>query len=232
MIGVAADLIQHTPEGDLISIDWVYEYTPHDTYLFELLKPYGFTFAVVREIVKSLDTFSGKVFYSQTHRLLRDRENFIIQPLSDLSEKPTPSEDFLIHKHDINLQYPVCLCLNQTTDLKELPFGKQNIACLDFDKLHFPLHIRRWQQGDWFVPLGIKGRKKLSDFFVDQKLSLAEKEKIWLLLSGDEIVWVIGHRIDNRYRITSKTTKAMVISGIDETGESETMACGCSLLFS
>jgi tRNA(Ile)-lysidine synthase len=82
------------------------------------------------------------------------------------------------------------------------------------------------------MPLGLKGKKKLSDFFVDQKVSLADKEKVWLLLSGDDIVWVIGKRIDNRYRITSKTKMAYVISCKEDNPEAETFSCGCSLLFS
>jgi len=232
MAGVTADLVQHAHEGILISIDWVYEYQPHNTYLFELLKPYGFSYPVVKEIVRSLDTFSGKIFYSPTHRLLRDRENFIIQPLSDLNVDHIENEAFYLENEVLNIEYPVCLCTHQTDNIADLPMGKASIACLDIDKLVFPLKLRKWEKGDWFVPLGLKGKKKLSDFFIDQKLSLAEKEKTWLLLSGEDIVWVIGKRIDNRFRITPKTKKAFVISSVDETGETEVAACGCSLLFS
>jgi len=230
--GVTADLVQHTPEGILISIDWVYEYEPHNTYLFELLKPYGFSYPVVKEIVRSLDTFSGKIFYSPTHRLLRDRENFIIQPLSTLSSDHHNGEVFYLEKNILNIEHPVCLCTHQTDNITELPMGKSSIACLDMDKLEFPLKLRKWEKGDWFIPLGLKGKKKLSDFFINQKLSLADKEKTWLVLSGDDIVWVIGKRIDNRFRITPKTKRAFVISSVDETGETEVAACGCSLLFS
>jgi len=232
MTGVTEDLIQHTPEGVLISIDWIYEYEPHETYLFELLKPYGFTFPVVKEIVRSLDTFSGKTFFSPTHRLLRDRENFIIQPLSDIPNDPETEEIGFIGKGTTHLEYPICLRADEITSINDLPIGKASVACLDFDKLVFPLKLRKWEKGDWFVPLGLKGKKKLSDFFVDQKVSLADKEKVWLLVSGDDIVWIIGKRIDNRYRITSKTKKAYVISCKEENPETETFSCGCSLLFS
>ncbi len=230
--GITADLVQHTPDGILISIDWIYEYEPHDTYLFELLKPYGFAFPVVKEIVRSLDTFSGKIFYSPTHRLLRDRENFIIQPLSELGSNPLPGERVSIGKDVSNIEHPVCLCFHQTDRLSELPMGKASIACLDMDKLAFPLKLRKWEKGDWFIPLGLKGKKKLSDFFVDQKVSVADKEKTWLLLSGNDIVWIIGKRIDNRFRISPKTKKAYVVTCVDDTGETETTSCGCSLLFS
>ncbi len=229
--GVTADLVQETPKGIMISIDWIYEYEPHNTYLFELLKPYGFSYPVVKEIVRSLDTFSGKVFYSPTHRLLRDRENFIIQPLADLSSEVFENEVFTIDRNNVNIETPVCLCTHETENISELPMGKASIACLDLDKLQFPLTLRKWHKGDWFMPLGLKGKMKLSDFFINQKLSLADKEKTWLLLSGEDIVWVIGKRIDNRFRISPKTKKAFVITSIDESPEAETASCGCCLLF-
>lgn len=231
MAGVTADLVQHTSEGILISIDWIYEYEPHETYLFELLKPYGFTFSVVKEIVHSLDTFSGKVFYSSTHRLLRDRENFIIQSLTELRADPSNSEIMLLQRDLAQLDLPITLFANETDQISDLPMGKASIACLDIDKLVFPLKLRKWKHGDWFMPLGLKGKKKLSDFFVDQKFSLAEKEKTWLLLSGEDIVWVVGKRIDNRFRITPKTKKAYVLSCAEAEVEDETPSCGC-LLFS
>ena len=229
--GVTADLVQQTPNGITISIDWIYEYQPHNTYLFELLKPYDFSYPVVKEIVRSIDTFSGKVFYSPTHRLLRDREHFIIQPLSDLSPDTIDSEVYTIERNTTNIEFPVCLCTHETDNISELPMGKASIACLDLDKLHFPLKLRKWEKGDWFMPLGLKGKMKLSDFFINQKVSLADKEKIWLLVSGEDIVWVIGKRIDNRFRITPKTKKSFVITSVDESGETETASCGCSLLF-
>jgi tRNA(Ile)-lysidine synthase len=229
--GITADLVQETPKGILISIDWIYEYEPHDTYLFELLKPYGFSYAVVKEIVRSLDTFSGKIFYSPTHRLLRDRENFIIQSLAEIGTEPFEGEVFTIHKNTPSLEVPVCLCMYETDKIDDLKMGKASIANLDMEKLEFPLKLRKWEKGDWFIPLGLKGKKKLSDFFINQKISLADKEKTWLLISGEDIVWVIGKRIDNRFRITPQTKKAFVVTCADESGETETASCGCSLLF-
>ena len=86
-----------------------------------------------------------------------------------------------------------------------------NTASLDFDKLQFPLTIRKWQQGDSFYPLGMKRKKKLSDFFIDQKFSLKEKEQTLLLCSGKDIVWIIGRRIDHRYRVTTVTQEILCI---------------------
>ena len=130
------------------------------------------------------------------------------------------------------MENPIPLSIYETLAIDGLPMGKASIACVDADKLVFPLQLRKWEKGDWFMPLGLKGKKKLSDFFVDQKFSLAEKEKTWLLVSGNDIVWVIGKRIDNRFRITAKTKTAFVISTTDETKESDNMSSGCSLFFS
>ena len=80
------------------------------------------------------------------------------------------------------------------------------------DKLQYPLVLRRWKRGDWFIPYGMKGRKKLSDFFADKKMNLIEKERVWLLVSGDDIVWIVGHRVDARYAVTEKTKRVKIFT--------------------
>ena len=97
---------------------------------------------------------------------------------------------------NFNLQKPF-------TEIPKSP----NSATLDFDKLVFPLEIRKWQQGDTFYPFGMKGKKKLSDFFIDNKVPLNRKEDTWLLTSEGKIVWVIGMRIDDRFKVTDETKK-------------------------
>jgi tRNA(Ile)-lysidine synthase len=82
---------------------------------------------------------------------------------------------------------------------------------LDADKLTFPLEIRKWQKGDTFVPFGMKNKKKVSDFFIDRRFSILQKEQAWLLLSGGEIAWIIGERSDDRFKIDSKTKKIMIL---------------------
>jgi tRNA(Ile)-lysidine synthase len=84
-----------------------------------------------------------------------------------------------------------------------------NVALLDADKLKFPLKVRRWQEGDWFVPFGMSGRKKLSDYLIDKKVSMAEKSRQFVLMSGDDIVWVIGRRLDDRFAITRRTENVL-----------------------
>jgi tRNA(Ile)-lysidine synthase len=88
---------------------------------------------------------------------------------------------------------------------------KRSILTVDLDLLQFPLLLRRWQQGDWFIPFGMKGKKKLSDYFTDRKMSLLDKEEVWVLLSGEDLVWVVGERPDDRFRVTDKTRKLFQI---------------------
>ena len=110
-----------------------------------------------------------------------------------------------IEKNDIELFKPLQLRLEKinSKDYK-IPNSKE-IASLDYDKLDFPLIIKKWQQGEYFQPLGMEGFKKLSDFFIDEKMSIPEKENTSIIYSGDKIVWIIGKRIDNRFKITSST---------------------------
>jgi tRNA(Ile)-lysidine synthase len=97
------------------------------------------------------------------------------------------------------------------SELETIP-ADPNMACLDHDEIQFPLTIRRWLHGDYFYPLGMNQIKKLSDFFVDNKISVPEKENTWILASGKMIVWIMGHRIDHRFRITEKTSKILLLS--------------------
>jgi tRNA(Ile)-lysidine synthase len=82
----------------------------------------------------------------------------------------------------------------------------------DYGKLHFPLTLRKWKPGDWFIPFGMTGRQKLSDYFTNHKLNLLEKEKIWILCSRNDIIWLIGQRTDNRFRIDDGTKTAFIIN--------------------
>ncbi len=174
---------------------------PLNSYLFLFLKSFHFNSEVVNEIVLSLDNGSGKKFYSPTHRLVRDREFLIIRDQGE--------EDQSIHYLDETcreLNYPVKMKISilEKKYKFEIPESSK-IGCIDLSKIQFPLVIRHWEKGDSFRPFGMKGEKKLSDFFIDLKMSLPEKESTWILTNGAEIVWVIGRRLDDRYKITSKT---------------------------
>jgi len=191
----------------LISIAELKLLDPLPTYLFEFLKPFGFNNMVVTDILSALDGASGKQFISQTHRLVRDRESLILTSLISDTRKQFYLEE------DINeLFEPVHLKISSSEKKSKFKITDSKfVACIDRDCVRFPLLIRRWQQGDYFKPLGMNGFKKISDFFIDSKLSLPEKENVWILANGEQIVWIIGHRLDDRYKITSDTKQILRI---------------------
>jgi len=174
--------------------------------LFEILSKYNFNPVVAEQIYKGLTSGSGKQYYSKTHWLIKDRNELFIAGL--------PKEDeriFYIEEGDMELFAPYDMTIETVTDGNFNIIRDPDVACLDMDKLEFPLLIRKWQQGDYFQPLGMTGYKKLSDFFIDNKIPVHEKNKIWLLCSGPKIVWIMRHRIDNRYKITPQTKRIIVI---------------------
>lgn len=177
--------------------------------LFEILKPYGFHGDIVEDMVFNLKREAGKRFYSPTHEVLKDREYFVLRKRTGTSSNGS----FTIEEGMEELEQPISIKLESTSKPEDfkIPTGKK-VACIDGDKLTFPLTLRKWKAGDYFFPLGMKGKKKLSDFFVDNKLSLFEKENTWLLTSGNKIVWVVGHRVDNRFKVGNDTKKVYLFS--------------------
>lgn len=174
--------------------------------LFHLLLPYGFNYSGVSGIIKSIDKEPGKRFLSKTHELVIDRKLLILSELNDDTE-----ETCTISASTKEITYPVRMNIKTIEYLKQDFPDNPDIAWLDYDKLHFPLEIRNYRKGDSFVPLGMSGRKKLSDFMIDQKIPLPEKRKIKLLTSGGKIAWVIGYRIDNRVKVTKNTTRILAL---------------------
>ena len=173
------------------------------TWLYGILSDFNFTATVVDDVMKSLDGIPGKIFLSPTHRLVKDRDSLIIEPLRQEQQKR-----YYIENPYLDIEEPLKLCLRIINRSDEFVIPRYpDTACLDFDRLEFPLIIRKWEKGDYFQPLGMENMKKVSDFFVDNKLSIPEKENTWLLTSGKDIVWIIGKRIDDRFKITPSTLK-------------------------
>jgi tRNA(Ile)-lysidine synthase len=177
--------------------------------LYDLLKDYDFSYGVVNDIFNSIKSQPGKIFYSAEYLLLKNRKTLIIEA----KKNATPEEAFSINEECIEIEYPVRLTFERVKyDISFiLPRTRESVA-LDFTKLNFPLVIRRWRMGDYFYPLGMKGHKKLSDYFTNQKIDLFEKEKIWLLMSGEDIIWIIGWQIDDRYKVTDQTAEILLIN--------------------
>ena len=185
----------------LISVSELKKIPANKSHLFELLKSYGFHSRDVANIVESLDAISGKLFYSDNYQILRDREYLILsQKLEkEVGEYELGENGFV----KINEKRFDCKTFKRPADFS---FSvNPQIACFDADKLSFPLKLRKWEEGDVFHPIGMKGRKKVSDYFIDNKFSLTDKENAWLLVSDNDIVWLAGHRMDDRFKITKKT---------------------------
>ena len=167
--------------------------------LYEILNPFGFNADDVENILKSIDAHSGKQFLSNTHILVKDRTDFIIEKREEKQEEniiintieELEKYGFLVEKTAYNANSNI---------IKDL-----NVIYVDAQKLTFPLTIRNWQKGDFFYPFGMKTKKKVSDFFTDLKIDLLEKQKIRLLCAGEQIVWVVGYRADERFRIDADT---------------------------
>lgn len=197
---------KHILENDRIDISKLMNYVEPKTILFEILHPLGFNSDVVEQIISSLDRESGKIFISndKSLKVVKDRDSLIISKIQNPFE-----DEYLIQKADWLIEQPIRLKI-EYIDIEDFVVEKdKNILFVDADKISFPLKLRRWLQGDWFIPFGMKGRKKMSDYFSDNKFSLVDKEASWLLCSDEDIIWLVGHRSDDRYRI-SQTTKSVL----------------------
>jgi len=177
------------------------------TYLYEFLKPYHFPSQIIPDIIESLEGISGKQFLSSTHRLVKDRNHLIITLL-----KKDTTEKYYIDRETKELTQPIRLFFRKFSSKPNLKIPHSpDIAWINASGLEYPLILRKWKAGDYFYPLGMQDPKKLSDFFIDEKLSLIEKENLWILTSGNKIVWVPGKRIDNRFRVETETNEILEI---------------------
>lgn len=208
---ISKELVSTIDNLQVINIEKLQNYQPVEFILFELLRPFRFNYQNVRMMVNSFGSSSGQKFLSTSHQAVLDRGQLLISPKTMDDEKNKIKSVFI--REGVNqLDYPVALRLEIHSYTKDFTLKrKKNVALLDAGKLTFPLEVRQVQTGDFFYPLGLGGKKKLSDFFTNEKFSFTQKEKTWLLTSKDEIVWVIGYRIDDRFKITSATQKILVI---------------------
>lgn len=177
------------------------------TIIYEIIKEYGFTSHQVKEVLNLSESESGKYVSSSSHKIIRNRRWLIIAPVQTLE-----ASNILIQKHDKEINFKDGKLKIKTEENRGAsPSPSPNIATVDLSEIEFPLLLRKWKQGDYFYPLGMKKKKKLSKFFIDEKLSLTEKEKIWVIETNRKIIWVVGKRIDDRFRVTSKSKKLLLI---------------------
>lgn len=190
----------------LISIEKLQNEPDQSILLYETLKPYGFSSNTTAEILTAIDgTNIGQLFFSPTHQLLKDRNLLIIKKIED-----STSHAIIIHdENDLRKAgFEVSrISITEITDFKQ----DTNSILVDADKLHFPLTIRNWKEGDKFRPFGMRGQQKLSDFFVNQKVNRFQKSQIKILSSENQIVWVIGLRADDRFKVDERTRECWII---------------------
>ena len=191
-----------------VDIDKLKSQSDPKTILFEILQKYQFNSDVISNIFEGLDKSSGKRYYSDTHRLLKDREHLIVDEI-----EPNNTLEFSIDESTKSISIPINLSLNKKARNEDFIISKKSDKIhIDADKIKFPLTLRKWKNGDSFHPFGMKESKKLSDFFINEKINRNQKENIWLLVSDNKIVWIIGLRMDERFRITEKTKNILEIS--------------------
>ncbi len=188
---------------------------PIRTILFEIIKDFHFTPAQTDEAIRLMDSTNGKYISSPTHRIIKNRRWLIIAPVEEAAVS-----HIIVGQNESRVIYP-----GGQLHIKKLPStAPENIsfppetACLDAGKIQFPLLLRKWKAGDYFYPLGMKKKKKLARFFIDQKLSKTAKEKTWVLVTDNRIIWVVGRRIDNRFCVGPSTTEFLLLQNEEVTG--------------
>ena len=177
--------------------------------LFEILSPMGFNSTQIEDIAASLDSQPGARFISATHQLIKERDFLTVSPIDDSSFKPLT----INLEPDTSSALPDGSVLTVATAHAVTPISSlQSTATFDADLVKGPITIRPWQEGDWFIPFGMKGRKLVSDYLTDCKVSALERQKQLVATCRNDIIWVMGRRSDNRYRVTDKTKTQLILS--------------------
>jgi tRNA(Ile)-lysidine synthase len=201
-------LLEKKGEEVHIPVEKLRRSQPLHTLVYEIIHPLGFSPQQVSSVEALLDAGSGKYVLSASHRILKDRNWLIISPLAE-----APADHVLIEEPTGKVLYE-----GGTLELQLLavqaPTADATVAWLDATAIQFPLLLRKWRPGDYFYPLGMRKKKKLARFFIDSKLSLPQKEKVWVLEMDKKIIWVVGMRIDDRFRVTERTTQVLKIASL------------------
>lgn len=195
-------VVSHTDAGYEIDSKQLQALPNTNTLLFELLYPYGFT--DFKAIASILESEVGKKVLSKQYVLHKDRNHLVLTK----KEQVVDSRVYYIDAKQQSCTIPIKLNFTKVAQVGE---HEPHSLYVDAAKLTYPLKVRAWRLDDVFHPFGMKGKKKLTKFFKDEKLSLLSKNSVWVLESGDEIVWVIGLRPDDRYKVTSATNKVLKI---------------------
>jgi len=198
-------IIDNSANEIKLNIERLLEQVDVPTVLFELLSPYGFNNIQTEQIEKALKSESGKVFYSDSYCVLKNRNYLIIKP-KDIDK----NNYYSISQNDETIFNPIHLTIKKikltaTFKPSKLP------TCIHIDSrfVKFPVVLRHWKEGDYLYPFGMNQKMKLSDFFINQKLSVFQKKDCWLLIIDEKIAWIVGQRLDNRFKVTEKTIEVI-----------------------
>ena len=185
----------------IIDLKELMQLSNYQAYLYQWLSPFGFSaWQDIYDLVKSQ---SGKIIFSEQYRLVKDRETLILEPKSI-----TISDEYFIKEKEIQLNFPLKL---RFCEVSSGAFSDSKTIFVDSKLVKFPLQLRKWNKGDYFYPFGMNGKKKVSKFFKDEKFSLPKKETTWLLCSENKIIWIVGERMDDRFKITENTQTILKI---------------------
>lgn len=193
-----------TTEADISTLTSLNPLEPH---IFELFRPFGLSPRQTGEVISLLHAGTGKSVYTSTHRLLNDRGRIIIT-----TRKEEIPEEYTFSSIDEMRISGLFSDLRITEAADEVLPATHLTASLDLDRIVFPVTVRHWKPGDRFMPLGMKQQKKISDFLIDIKVPVTRKKQVLLLISGSEVMWVMGYRIDDRFRVTSVTRRILVLT--------------------
>ena len=175
----------------------------------EIIKPYDFSTGQVQEVIKLTESETGKYVQSSSHRIIKNRNWLIITPVTT-----TISENILIEESDINIKFELGnLLFQKHINTGHQPQTTRNTALLNAQEITYPLLLRKWKAGDYFYPLGMnKKKKKLARFLIDHKLSKSQKENVWVVEMNKKIVWVVGMRIDERFKVAGESNPVLSIT--------------------
>lgn len=208
---IKTEVLEHCDGYDKIYIERIDKDLPLEFIIYECLNSeYGFKGDTIEDLHKALITESnGKRFYARDHVAYIDRGSIIIAPITE-----DDNCQMIVNKEQLRSYCGNSVLYYEHTDIDNISDYNtpEDIAYIDEEKLTYPLTLRRWQEGDTFIPFGMCGRKKVSDYLIDRKVSMVEKKRQFVLLSEGEIVWLVGRRIDDRYRITDRTENVLKIT--------------------
>jgi tRNA(Ile)-lysidine synthase len=194
-------------KATIFYIDKLKELKSGEAVIFELFRPFGIADTTSENLIKIMDGRSGSQVFTPTHRIIKNRNELLVYRFE------TPANRYFVINNIENLSNtPHVVSVAVITELTGFKIPDDPyIGCFDYEKVRFPLIIRKWERGDYFYPLGMKQRKKLSDYFIDRKFSLIKKEKALILESAGKIIWIIGERIDESSKVKGSTTKILKI---------------------